>query len=215
MVTRESRDAGFSVAELLIGMLISSLTMTAAVVMTDQVSRSYTAQLDDAVIQEEARYALTWIEDALRSAGSNPYGALTTDCPMVGTVVQGLQRDPGGDGVMDDIRIMGDINPPNSRVGGTPCGADLGEDVTIAHDVANRTIVRQDNAAGGAPVPMSDAVVTALRFTYLDINRAPVLDDAQVAYVGVLVTTQAPNRDRQTGLRTTYTLASEVRVRSR
>ena len=199
----------------MIGLLISSITMTAAVVMTDQVSRSHTAQLDDAVIQEEARFALQWIEDTLRSAGSNPYGAITTDCPVVGTIVQAILRDPDADTLMDDIRIMGDVNPPNGRLGGVPCGTDTDEDITIAHDPINRTITRLDNAVGGAPVPMSDNVITALQFTFLDLNRAPAATDDAVAYVQVAVTAQAPNRDRQTGLRTTYTLNSEVRLRTR
>lgn len=200
-------------AELMIGLLISSLTMAAAVTMTDQVSRSYTSQLDDAVIQEEARYSLTWIESAIRAAGSNPYSILTTDCPVAGTVVQPIQRDPDGDGVMDDIRIMSDTNPPNGELGGSPCGSDADEDITIAFDPNNRVITRLDNSVGGAPVPMSDRVITGLQFTYFDLNGAPAATDATTAYVQIAVTAQAPNRDRNTGLLTSYTLTSEVRLR--
>jgi hypothetical protein len=219
MVTPHGRvdpsERGFSVAELMIGLLISSLTMAAAITMTDQVSRSYTSQLDDAVIQEEARYALQWIEGSLRSAGSNPYGILTTDCPIPGTLVQAVQRDPDADGVMDDIRIMRDTNPPNGQFGGVPCGSDAAEDITIAFDPVNRVITRLDNSLGGAPVSMSDSVIAGLQFTYLDLNRAPAATDAATTYVQIAVTAQAPNRDRNTGLRTSYTLRSEVRVRVR
>ena len=50
--------------ELLIATLVGSATLGAAVLITDQVSRGYTSQLDGALVQEEARFALTWIEEA-------------------------------------------------------------------------------------------------------------------------------------------------------
>ena len=198
----------------MVGLLISSITMAAAMTMTDQVSRSYTTQLDDAVIQEEARFALHWIENSVRF-GSNPYGIVTTDCPVAGTLVQAIQRNPDGDGLMDDIRIMSDTSPPNGQIGGVPCGSDTDEDLTISYDSVTQTITRLDNSVGGAPVPMSDSVITALQFTFLDFNRAPAATDATTAIVQIAVTSQAPNRDRNTGLFPTYTLTSEVRLRTR
>ncbi len=209
------RECGFSVAELMIGLLISSITMTAAVTLTSQVSRSYNVQLDDAVIQEEARFALHWIEDAVRAAGSNPYQLVTTDCPVAGTLVEAIQRDPNGDAIFDDIRVIADVNPPNGSIGGNPCGSESDEDLTIAYDPEARAITRLDNSLGGAPIPMSDSVVTSLQFTFLDGNRQPAATDGAVAYVQIAVTTQAPNRDSTMGQLPSYTLTSEVRIRAR
>ena len=54
---RHERQRGFSLVELLIATLVGSATLGAAVLITDQVSRGYTSQLDGAMVQEEARFA--------------------------------------------------------------------------------------------------------------------------------------------------------------
>ena len=166
--------------------------------------------------QEEARFALNWIEEALRSAGSNPYSIAASNCPAAGTAFRAIRRDPNGNAVMDNIRIQADVNPPNALLGGlvTPCG-EAGEDITIAHDPAAQTITVIDNNLGGAPTPMTDGLITQLQFTHLDANRVVTANENAIAFVQVAVTAQGPNRDRQLGQPATVTLTSEVRIRTR
>ena len=187
----------------------------AAVLITDQVSRGYTSPLDGAMVQEEARFALNWIEEALRSAGSNPYGIAASNCPAAGTAFLAIRRDPNGNAVMDDIRIQADVNPPNALLGGlaAPC-AEPGEDITIAHDPAAQTITVLDNNLGGAPTPMTDGLITQLQFTHLDASRVVTANENAIAFVQVAVTAQGPSRDRQLGQPATVTLTSEVRIRT-
>ncbi len=213
---RHESQHGFSLVELLIATLVGSATLSAAVLITDQVSRGYTSQLDGAMVQEEARFALDWIEEALRSAGSNPYSIAASNCPAAGTAFRAIRRDPNGNGVMDDVRIQADVNPPNALLGGlaAPCG-EPGEDITIGHDPAGQTITLLDNNLGGAPMPMTDGVITLLRFRHLDANRVVTANENAIAFVQVAVTAQGPNRDRQLGQPATVTLTSEVRVRTR
>ena len=213
---RHERQRGFSLIELLIATLVGSATLGAAVLITDQVSRGYTSQLDGAMVQEEARFALDWIEEALRSAGSNPYGIAASNCPAAGTAFLAIRRDPNGNAVMDDIRIQADVNPPNALLGGlaAACG-EAGEDITIAHDPATQTITVLDNNLGGAPTPMTDGVITQLQFTHLDASRVVTANENAIAFVQVAVTAQGPNRDRQLGQPATVTLTSEVRIRTR
>ena len=213
---RHERQRGFSLVELLIGTLVSSAVLSAAVLITDQVSRRYTSQLDGALVQEEARFALDWIEEALRSAGSNPYSIAASNYPAAGTAFLAIRRDPNGNAVLDDIRIQADVNPPNALLGGLAgaCG-EPGEDITIAHDPAAQTITVLDTNLGGAPTPMTDGVITQLQFTYLDATRAVTANDNAVAFVQVAVTAQGPNRDRQLGQPATVTLTSEVRIWTR
>ena len=212
---RHERQRGFSLVELLIATLVGSATLGAAVLITDQVSRGYTSQLDGAMVQEEARFALTWIEEALRSAGTNPYGIAASNCPAAGTAFRAIRRDPNGNAVMDDIRIQADVNPPNALLGGlaAACG-EADEDITIAHDPAAQTITVLDNNLGGAPTPMTDGVITQLQFTHLDANRVVTANENAIAFVQVAVTAQGPNRDRQLGQPATVTLTSEVRIRT-
>ena len=194
---RHERQRGFSLIELLIATLVGSAMLGAALLITDQVSRGYTSQLDGAMVQEEARFALDWIEEALRSAGSNPYGIAASNCPAAGTAFLAIRRDPNGNAVMDDIRIQADVNPPNALLGGlaAACG-EPGEDITIAHDPAAQAITVVDNNLGGAPTPMTDGLITQLQFTHLDASRVVTANENAIAFVQVAVTAQGPNRDQ-------------------
>ena len=213
---RHERQRGFSLIELLIATLVGSAMLGAALLITDQVSRGYTSQLDGAMVQEEARFALDWIEEALRSAGSNPYGIAASNCPAAGTAFLAIRRDPNGNAVMDDIRVQADVNPPNALLGGlaAACG-EAGEDITIAHDPAAQTITVVDNNLGGAPTPMTDGLITQLQFTHLDAGRVVTANENAIAFVQIAVTAQGPNRVQQLGQPATVTLTSEVRIRTR
>jgi prepilin-type N-terminal cleavage/methylation domain-containing protein len=207
---------GFTLVELLVALLVSGVTLAAAVLVTTQVSRGYTTQIDDALVQEEARFALEWIEELVRVAGSNPYGVTTSNCPAAGTVFQAVWIDPNGDAVLDDIRLQADLGPPNAQLGGAGgvC-TEADEDITIAYDAVARTITRLDNNLGGPPTAMTEGLITQLAFTTLDSNRVPTGVAAAVAFVQVAVTAESPDANPRTGQKATLTLSSEVRVRSR
>ena len=207
---------GYSTAELLIAMMVTVTAMGTALAVTEQISRGYTTQLDNALTQEEARFALEWLETALRTAGANPYDVATTNCPGAAFNVQAVRLDPNGNGVMDDLRLQADVNPPNGLVGGVGGTCDeAGEDVTIGHDSGAKTITLLDNNLGGLPTPMTDGVITGLQFSYLDANRVATNAAAAAAFVQVSVTAEAPGANRARGARDTVTLTSEVRIRVR
>ena len=197
-------------------MTITVTAMGAALAVTEQASREYSTQLDTALLQDEARFALGWIEGTLRTAGSNPYDIATTTCPSAGLEFEALRLDPNGNSVMDDLRVQADVNPPNELLGGVGGVCDeTGEDVTIAHDPAARTITLRDNNLGGDPIAMTDSVTTDLRFAYLDANRTPTTVAAAVAFVRIRVTAETPNANRAHGGLDSLTLTNEVRVRTR
>ena len=207
---------GFTFMELLIASAVTVVTLGVSVQVATQVQRGYTAQLDSSAVEEEARFALDWIERTLRSTGSNPYTVTVSNCPAAGTAFLPLRLDPNANGLDDDLRINADINEPNGLLGGD-VGActEADEDVTIAHDPVANTITLRDNNIDPAPVVMTDASISALLFTFLDVNRAVTADPNAVAFVGVSVTAQAQEKNAQTGLFDTTTLTSEVRLRSR
>lgn len=209
-------ERGFTMVELLIAMAVTATTIGTTLLVALQLQQSYYAQLDGAAVQQEARYALDWITKDLTSAGSNPSTISVSACPQNGTAFTGIRRDPNGDGVQNDIRIHADIAPPNGVLGGV-AGActEAGEDVTIAYDAAAQAITRRDNNTQNAAVPMTDSVISQLSFTYLDANRLPAATDDAVAFVQVTVVAQTPRPDVRTGQPATFTLNSEVRVRSR
>lgn len=213
---RAGGERGFSLIELMIVSLISAMVVGSAVILAGQVQRSYTHDLNDAAVQQEARFVLDWIARTLASAGSNPYNITVSDCPGAGTVFTPLLLDPDGDGNHDDIRVRADINPPNGVLLGLPgaCNESF-EDVTIAHDPAANTITRWDRALEGAPVAISDGVFTFLRFTFLTRGRVATTTPGAIAYVLVELRGRSQAIDPHTGQQTTFVFQSEVRLRGR
>ena len=114
-------DAGFTLIEFMIAGALTTLVLGSTIMLATQIQQAYGTQLDDATVEQEARFALEWIARDLRSAGSDPY--------LIIPVEQEVWLDPNGGGDTDDsIRIQADINPPDGDI------ADEAENVTIAFD---------------------------------------------------------------------------------
>jgi hypothetical protein len=88
-----------------------------------------------------------------------------------------------------------------------------GEDIVIGIDRTDRVITRRDLATDAGPLPVTDAVFTDLRFTYLALNRGPATTAEDIAYVGIAVTAESRARNPVTGVRARFTYRREVRVR--
>jgi prepilin-type N-terminal cleavage/methylation domain-containing protein len=199
--TRLSAEQGFTLVEFMIAALIMSFVLGGTVMLAMQMQQAYSTSLDDAGLEQEARYALDWIARDIRSAGSDAYYQLDAD--------QEFFIDPNGGGTPDDsIRIQADINPANGVIDGD------GEDITIALDTANRVITREDTNAG-LTEDMTDAIFTGLQFTFLDSTRTVTVDPENVAYVRVQVTAQSRAWNSNLGAFPTSTLSTEVRLRTR
>jgi prepilin-type N-terminal cleavage/methylation domain-containing protein len=196
-ITCPQGEAGFTLIEFIIAMAITTVVLGATVGLAATIQQAYTSDLDDVAVEQEVRYSLDWISRYLRSAGSNPYSC---------AVFQSIWMDPNGTGNDDNVRVQADINPPDGDC------TDSEEDVTIALDTA-RNVITLDTGAG-APVDMTDPIITNLVFTYLDSSHNPTAAEAQVAYVGIAVTGRSRGRDTNMGF-TTFTLSSEVRIRTR
>lgn len=210
------REEGFTLMELLVATFTGLIVLGAGATLVSQVQRGYTSQLENAAIPEEARFAVDWIAREIMSAGSNPYGVTVSDCPTPGTDFLAVRPDPNRDASHDDIRINADAGTLNGLLGGeSGTCSEANEDITIALDQARRTITRRDNNTDQTPVPMTDAVITRLEFTYLDINRVRTRNPAGVMFVQVEVTAEGDAMNPQTGDVDSYTARSEVRLKAR
>ena len=188
----------------MIAAALTSLVLGSTVMLATQIQQAYGTQLDDATVEQEARFALEWIARDLRSAGSDPYGIIPVE--------QEVWLDPNGGADTDDsIRVQADINPPDGDI------ADERENVTIAFDSVNSVITRQDSnsASDTSAVAMTEPFFTDLSFTFLDSSRTATATSSLVAYVQVQVTAQSRARNPFTGAFTTSTLSTEVRLRTR
>ena len=194
-------EKGFTLVEFMIAALVMSFVLGGTVMLATQLQQSYSTQLDEAALEQEARYALDWIARDLRQAASDPYHEIDSD--------EELFIDPNGGGDPDDsIRIQADINPPDGVLD------DDGENVTIEFDAVNGVITREDTIATTTE-DMTDGIFTDLQFTFLDSARTATTDPDNVAYVRVQVTAQSRAWNSNLGERPSFTLAKEVRVRSR
>jgi hypothetical protein len=118
--------------------------------------------------------------------------------------------------VNDDVTLQMDANPPDGLIGGA-AGActQANEHVTISLDAANDTIVFLDEAVGATATTRTDSVIENLTFVFKDSDRVPTANAANVVYVETQITIRTRTVTASTGLPTTRTLTSEVRVRGR
>ena len=213
-----SRQAGFTLIEVLIATTISATIMGSIVLVTSQLSRSYYSQLDGAAVQQEGRFALDWVISTLLTAGNNPQLLTTSPCPTAATPFRAIQRNPNAAAAQNNIRIHSDMNG-NGALGGLSTGTgtciEPDEDITIA--LAANTITKKDNNTGqaAAALDMTDTVITGLTFEYFDCSRTATTNDSAVCFIRVTVTSQTPTINISNGLRTTYTNTAEVRLRAR
>jgi Tfp pilus assembly protein PilW len=211
-----ARDAGFSLVELLVAMVVSMLVVGGAALLGTQMQGTYRGQMEAASAQQEGRYAIQWIERYLRAAGNNPYRVLTTPCPAAGTPFQAIRLDPNANGQQDDVRLQMDANPTNGLIGGAAGGCnEPDEDVTIAYDAANSTITLRDNIIGAAAEARTDSVIAGLQFVYRNSQRAVTNTAGTVAFIETRVTVRTKIDDPNLSAPSTTVVSSEIRVRSR
>jgi prepilin-type N-terminal cleavage/methylation domain-containing protein len=191
-------EGGFTLIEFLIAVAILAPVLGASVILATQLQRVYGSRLDDATVEEEVRFSVDWIAQALRNAGSNPYS------------IGGFEPiDVNEDGT--SIRVLADVNPPDGLT------TSANEDLTIAFDAGERVITRDDNSVVADPEQMTEPVIAGLLFTLFDSNGNQ-LDDGEegsTAYVRVRVTGRSPVFSPTLGGYPETTLETEVRVRTR
>ena len=225
MMTKLREANGFSMIELLVATTITVAVVGGAVAMTMQVQNGYRRQSEDAVGEQEARYALEFIGRYIRGAGFNPFNVVDSTCPTGAgnTPLVGVVIDPNIDGVMNDVTLQMDANPPDGLIGGVSGACNqANEHVTIALDADADTIVFQDEAVGAAATTRTDSVIENLRFVFKEDDRE-VMDgtaahpyaEANVVYIETQITIRSRTINAQTGRPNTRTLSSEVRVRGR
>ena len=206
---------GFTLAELMVATLITTMVLTGAVMMTSQVQQSFRKQIEDSAGEQEGRYALEWVSRLIRSAGNNPFAlAGLGACPVAGTPYTWVVMDPDADGVNNDIRLQTDSNPPDGILGGTACDQ-ANEDVTVAYDPLTSSITFLDNNLGGGANVRTDAVIDDLLFVFKDVNHAPTNNSASVVYIETQITIRTRTLNPITMLPETRLLTQEVRLRGR
>jgi prepilin-type N-terminal cleavage/methylation domain-containing protein len=224
-MTLQRDERGFTLAELMVATMITTIVLGGAVAMTSQVQRGYRVQMEDAAAEQEGRYALDWISRLIRAAANNPFNIPSdpdedvpgpgNECPVNPTFLEGIIFNPDGDAFADDIRIQTDANPPDGLLGGSDGGCNQSkEDVTISFDPATNRILFADNNTEEESV-QTDAVIDNLEFIYKNDDHEVTANNLNVVYIEVQVRVRTRTIDTSTGSPMTRLLTQEVRIRGR
>jgi Tfp pilus assembly protein PilW len=209
---RDLRDErGFTMIELMIAVLVSLTILGSAASVISAVQNTYAHQMDDATVQQEARFAMDFIRRTLEQAGSNPYNiSFANVSPCAGVGFQGIRILSSS-----SVRVQSDVTPDGFLIGedSTSCNQQ-GEDVTIAFDSANGTITREDLAIDAAPVAWTDGVFTGLAFQYFDASMTATTDPESVRVARVTITGRSRTARPGVAEGTTFTLESDVRLKA-
>jgi prepilin-type N-terminal cleavage/methylation domain-containing protein len=226
-------ERGFTLIELLVSMMITTVVLGGALLMSSQVQESFRHQIEDSAGEQEGRYALEWVSRLIRAAGNNTYSlplmndngtpadlsddiAIPPECPAGNLAYSWVIMNPDGLNGNDDIRLQTDSNPPDGILGGTAGDCNqANEDVTVAYDAATSSITFLDNNIGGAGTVRTDAVINGLNFVFKDVNHVPTANAANVVYVETQITVRTRTISPITLLPETRLLTQEVRLRGR
>jgi hypothetical protein len=144
------------VALMMLGLLLSPLLGT---ILSAQ--NGFVASRERARAAGNVRYAHLSLTRYMRLAGSSP----------TGLPLPGIDPDPDGNGLFDDVRLRADYNPPDGDI------EDLGEDLLFF--VQADTMFVQAGTAGAAEPYLIG--VDSLSFEYFDRYGATITDRALVA----------------------------------
>jgi type IV pilus assembly protein PilW len=204
-------ERGFSMIELMIAVLVSLMVLGSAASVIQGVQSTYAHQMDDATVQQEARFAMDFIRRTIEQAGSNPYSISSSPCV---DDFQGIRINPNANGT--SIRVQADIGTPDGHLVGSGGGncTQQNEDVTIDLDAATGAITRRDRAVDAAAVAWTDGVFTNLQFQYFDESMTATAVPRDIRVVRVTITGRSRTARPGDANAATFTLESDIRLKS-
>jgi hypothetical protein len=154
------RRAGFSTIGMIVAFVLLGLLLAPMLGTILSAQRGFVESRDRARAAGNVRYAHLSLTRFMRLAGSSP----------VGLPLPGIDPDPGGDGVFNDVRLRSDYNPPDGDID------DAGEDLTFFLR-ADTMFVKSGEAGAEEPFLIG---VDSLAFEYFDREGAAITDPARV-----------------------------------
>lgn len=197
----KSGQSGFTLVELLIVTMLSSLLLTGVVMLFTTASRTYSGEDIKASARQDARAAFDLMITDLTMAGFNPtqsanFTAFAVSSPApIGSTIDATQ-----------IRIFMDLpaNPADVTTADGNITIGSNEDITYS---LNGTDLQRN---GQTVIPN----VTNLSFTYRDSNGVVTATAADIRQIDVTMTVQASAPDPRTGNIRSITLTTIVLPRN-
>jgi type IV pilus assembly protein PilW len=199
----KSREHGFTLVDILVGLAMASIVMAAVISLFTSVGRSYTIQNVAADVQQVTRGGIEHMTQNIRMAGLDPFGTAGAEIKEFAA---------------DKIRFTLDRCDLPVGGGAEGCGSPDGdvddkfENVTYQWDPAEREL-KQTLYAGTGSVHTETLVenVSNLSFTYLDKDDGAPTSAADIRTVVITMTVEDP-AGRGGVMRRTY--SARVRCRN-
>jgi type IV pilus assembly protein PilW len=181
-----SKSGGFTLVELLAGILISGIVLTGIYSVFISQERAFSAQERVAEMNQNIRAAMDLMTREIRLAG---YKTSTATVTGVATAQPST------------IQVLADLNQDGDTL-------DDKEDITYSYNAGTLQIWRNS-----ASFPIAENI-TSLSFTYRDANNNVTATLANIRKVTISITARTAYPDPATGQYRTITLKSDVTPRN-
>ena len=170
-------EHGFSLLEVTIALLVMTVIIGVAFMLLNRFQQSYRYEEAYADAQRNARFAVTRLNEIIRTAGTNPTGdTAVNNWRFVEFGANGVFQTAGTQSEGNSLRLKSDLNgdrQPNTTVSANDVIV-TSENITLRHDTANRQIIMVDNTpSGSGTIPLADSI-SSLTFRDPDGSRRAV-----------------------------------------
>ena len=179
-------EHGFSLMELTVALLVLTVVMGVAFGLLNRFQQSYRYEESWADAQRNARFAMTRLNEIVRSAGTNPT-ANTSVNPTNFAVLLSPTVTSGTSVSSSSIQLRSDLNGDTLNTATITSDSDVivtSENITLRLDEANRRLIMDDNTVSPPlSIPIADNIRSV---TFTDPNGASNTNKAiQVESVAV------------------------------
>ena len=176
---RSLNEQGFTIIELLVGMVIFLLALTAIYSTFQAQHKSYLMQQEVAAMQQNLRAAMFYMQREIRMAGCDPTGDANAGIVTANSDSISFTEDVRGDSAGSDPD--GALDDPNENITYNLDDSD-GDGIDDELDRNNQTVAQN---------------IDALNFVYLDANgiETAVLADIRSVEITIVARISRPLRD--------------------
>lgn len=191
MDTRKD-EGGFTLIEIVVSLAILTIVMGVAFMLLNRFQQSYRYEDAYADAQRNGRFAISRLNEIIRTAGTNPTGDMIVNgWRFVEFGSAGNFPTGGTDSKGDSLRLKSDLNGDRQAVSTITSDSDVivtSESVVIKFEAANRRIVMMDlNMTGANSVtPLADNI-SSLTFSDPDGSRRELLVELVATTSGIAV----------------------------
>ena len=207
MTTSRTRQAGFSLLELVIATGLFTVVMGVVFQFVVQSQKSFAANQAVADAHENADFASLRVAEILRGAGANP-----ANIPSINSLSFLKYTSPNNHSSVDILSDLNGNGNSNDNIDGSAEFSSrfyilTSENVTLRHNAWAQTIELVDHTAGA-----SSSVTLVEHIKGFEVE---ILENSRDAKITITAGSSAGTANNLSSVDATYTVVSEVKLRNR